>query len=375
MRILLTTAPLPSHLFHLVPLAWALRAAGHEVLVAAQEEFAAQVTAAGLPAAPLAPGAALPDMIGRDRAGRPVPWVAGPEEKARRSGHGFGRLAAHALPATAALVRAWRPALIVSEPSEFAGGLVAAQEGVPWAELDWGPVVLPAFTAGAHDELTPERARRGLAAMPEPHLRLDVCPPGIRGTTAPRARSRPMRFVPYNGSATAPDWLGEQSALPRICVTLGSFAAAASHRALLDAVLAGLAGLDAEILVTAETADGCPPGVRPVGRLPLDLLLPHCALVVHHGGIGSLLTALHHGVPQLCLPLAGHDAQHADRLAALGAGRGLDPAEATAQAVRAHAVPLLTDPRHRAAAARASRDLARLPGPDRLVTVLEELAG
>ncbi|MEU9921433.1 nucleotide disphospho-sugar-binding domain-containing protein [Streptomyces griseoluteus] len=375
MRILLTTAPLPSHLFHLVPLAWALRAAGHEVLVAAQEDFTAQVTAAGLPTGPLSPGVALSDMIGRDRAGNPVPWVADAQDKARRSGRGFGRLAAHALPPTAALVRAWRPALIVSEPSEFAGRLVAAHEGVPWAELDWGPVVLPAFTAGAHDELAPERAMLGLAATPEPHLRLDVCPPGIRGVGAPPARSRPMRFVPYNGSATTPDWLDEQSASPRICVTLGSFAAAGSHRALLEAVLAGLAGLDAEILLTADLPAGCPPGVRPVGRVPLDLLLPHCALVVHHGGIGSLLTALHHGVPQLCLPLATHDTEHADRLAALGAGRRLDPTQATAEAVRRHAILLLTDPRHRAAAARASRDLARLPGPDRLVPVLEELAG
>ena len=34
MRVLITSAPMHGHLFPLVPLAWALRAAGHEVLVA-----------------------------------------------------------------------------------------------------------------------------------------------------------------------------------------------------------------------------------------------------------------------------------------------------------------------------------------------------
>lgn len=34
MRVLFTTFPIPSHLHLLAPLAWALRAAGHEVGVA-----------------------------------------------------------------------------------------------------------------------------------------------------------------------------------------------------------------------------------------------------------------------------------------------------------------------------------------------------
>lgn len=55
MRLLFTTAPLRGHLFPLVPLAWAARAAGHEVLVATTEAFAPVVLGAGCRSRPGVP--------------------------------------------------------------------------------------------------------------------------------------------------------------------------------------------------------------------------------------------------------------------------------------------------------------------------------
>ena len=50
MRVLIVTFPWKTHLFHLVPLAWSLRTAGHEVRVATEPDLLGAVTGAGLTA-------------------------------------------------------------------------------------------------------------------------------------------------------------------------------------------------------------------------------------------------------------------------------------------------------------------------------------
>src|SRR5262249_30229195 len=50
MKALFPTWAWPSHFFPMVPLAWALRAAGHEVRVASGPELAGTIRASGLPA-------------------------------------------------------------------------------------------------------------------------------------------------------------------------------------------------------------------------------------------------------------------------------------------------------------------------------------
>ena len=50
MRVLVTSWGWRSHFYPLVPLAWALRSAGHEVLVASQPAMIEVITGAGLPA-------------------------------------------------------------------------------------------------------------------------------------------------------------------------------------------------------------------------------------------------------------------------------------------------------------------------------------
>ena len=49
MRILFTTFAWPSHYFAQVPLAWACRAAGHEVRMTSQPELERVMLASGLP--------------------------------------------------------------------------------------------------------------------------------------------------------------------------------------------------------------------------------------------------------------------------------------------------------------------------------------
>nr|WP_238937357.1 peptidase S8 [Streptomyces clavuligerus] len=68
MRVLFTVWPNPSHLYPVVPLAWALRSAGHEVCVAAHPEVADAIAAVGLTAVPLGDPALMPVPLGPGRA-------------------------------------------------------------------------------------------------------------------------------------------------------------------------------------------------------------------------------------------------------------------------------------------------------------------
>ena len=66
--------------------------------------------------------------------------------------------------------------------------------------------------------------------------------------------------------------------------------------------------------------DHLPDGVRPLGYTPLGKLLPHCAAIVHHGGVGTTSQALRAGIPQIIRPMAFDQFDNADRVEALGAG-------------------------------------------------------
>jgi rhamnosyltransferase subunit B len=54
-------------------------------------------------------------------------------------------------------------------------------------------------------------------------------------------------------------------------------------------------------------------------------LLPHCAAIVHHGGVGTTAAALDAGCPQLILPMAWDQPDNACRVTKLGVGSALGP--------------------------------------------------
>jgi UDP:flavonoid glycosyltransferase YjiC (YdhE family) len=66
-----------------------------------------------------------------------------------------------------------------------------------------------------------------------------------------------------------------------------------------------------------------PPGVIHVPYAPFSKLLPRCAALVHHGGIGSSAQAMSAGVPQLIMPFAHDQPDNARRLENLGVARSI----------------------------------------------------
>jgi UDP:flavonoid glycosyltransferase YjiC (YdhE family) len=104
-----------------------------------------------------------------------------------------------------------------------------------------------------------------------------------------------------------------------------------------------------------------PPGVIHVHYAPFSRLLPRCAALVHHGGIGSSAQGLAAGVPQLVTPFAHDQPDNAERLRRLGVARVLPPQRYTGPRIAA-ALRGLTGS---AAVAQACQDVAgRFAGHD-----------
>ena len=104
----------------------------------------------------------------------------------------------------------------------------------------------------------------------------------------------------------------------------------------------------------------------------LELLLPHAALIVHHGGIGTVARSLQAGVPQLILPTAFDQPDNAHRVRLLGAGAVVEPSDQSGPTVAAAAQELLARAglyeRLRTLSARVS------DGLERSANILESLA-
>jgi UDP:flavonoid glycosyltransferase YjiC (YdhE family) len=131
---------------------------------------------------------------------------------------------------------------------------------------------------------------------------------------------------------------------------------------LIDRVCDAVAGLGMEAVLTlgpavVRDAVRVPDGVEVLAFADHDRLMPSCAAVIGHGGLGTGLRALAHGVPQLLLPLGRDQAFNAGRVEELEAGIRL-PTDAPPGQIGTALRTLLTEPRFSAAAARAARRIA-----------------
>ncbi|WP_214403731.1 glycosyltransferase [Pseudonocardia lacus] len=366
MKVLAVAAPLVGHLTPLLPLAAALRGAGHEVLIATGGDAAA-VDTGGIPvrdltgpvpmgriAAPIA--LAHPRLIALEMTGR-----AG----TRMVGHLFGAVAARMADGAVALARQWRPDLVLFESLAASGALAAAVVGVP-AVLQESNLVdgdeLLAVTA-ADARLRRVLDRYGVEAL-RPALTVRTGPPSVVGERpGPR-----MRAVPSSGAGELPPWLAGPGSRPRVLVSHSTIGPSGGDPTA--SVVAVAERVDAEfVLVRGRDDRRLPPNVRATGWVPLDRALEHADALVHHGGAGSLVQALACGVPQLVVPGAGDRRHNAELVARRGVGLARPARRISADDL----TRLVGDAALREAAEDVAAEIAALPEPASLVPTLEAL--
>jgi rhamnosyltransferase subunit B len=86
------------------------------------------------------------------------------------------------------------------------------------------------------------------------------------------------------------------------------------------------------------------PHVRHEKYVPFSQVLPRCAAIVHHAGIGTSAQALAAGIPQLTMPLGFDQPDNTTRLWRLGVARWVRPNQFTGERVAKELAPLLGDP-------------------------------
>ncbi|BAL90283.1 hypothetical protein AMIS_50630 [Actinoplanes missouriensis 431] len=375
MRVLFLTGGSPATVFAVAPLAAATRLAGHDVLVAAPADMTPMVTGVGLPAVAITGGAML-DFMFIDRSGRRLTLPADPAERVVFNGHGFGRLAAASLPALEELAASWRPDLVVGGSLCYAAGLLAAKLGVPYVRHTWDLGEPPEMDRGAAAELATELAALGRTELSVPDLWVDICPPALRAPGLPGPRQN-MRFTPVNLQRPLEPWM-YRAARRRVCVTLGSRVTGADEIAHLTELITMVGSLDVEIVVAAPEPvaaalrEGGVPAAH-AGWLPLDVILPTCRVLVHHGGGQSALNALRAGVAQLLLPDIPKMVEPCERIARHGSAVVLVGEEQSAGRITAAVADLVSADSYTRRARDVRAEMAAQPAAAEVVGVLERL--
>ncbi|MER7911285.1 nucleotide disphospho-sugar-binding domain-containing protein [Streptomyces sp. NPDC096068] len=440
MRVMFTIWPGTAHLFPLTPLAWALQSAGHEVCVAAHPSMAEGIASVGLTPVPLGDLGLMPtpwdgensksrdveaemDRLTEDLALEPedrYPW-----ESLRTflfpvmwDFHPIGEAPAESYPWIDRLVEAardWRPDLVLWDPCWPSSAVAARASGAAHARLLWGldywGWTVDRFAdrgrvlgsrLGTNPMEGSVRAiadRYGMEVDDELLLgqwTVDPTPSGMRLPT--RTRTLPMQWMPYTGAAPIPDWLYARPERPRVTMSLGMSMRAffEESRPRVEALLETVDGMDIEVVATFNKDQlrdiPVPDNVRTVDYLPLNLLLPSSAALIHHGGTGSFNAAAAMGVPQLITSDANDfttiddegnkktfTTQHMDvppttkYLVERGAGFTLDHGELSRSEMRERLERAVSDPSIREGARSLRKDIVAAPTPTEIIPVLERL--
>lgn len=313
-RILVTTNAAIGHFLPMAATVAELVASGHEVRVGCPESFAPFVRRAGFDALACAEIDVSP----------PVPPP--PDDRDERlmwavtlSWPSDCRTWVDALLPQA---RQWQPDLVMVEPVEHAGRIVAAALGVPLVVHGWG-FTLPAIV----DELAPagilDLYEQVAATPPTPALVADLGPATVQAADAGPAQLYGYRPFPVPGAPLPPPRTEPRTDKHRVLVTLGTYANPGAASLIRAAVAAALDdGADVIAVLGNDdrgTHETFPPGATVLEWVDMPAAISGCDLVVHHGGAGTSWTTLSSAKPAVVLPQAGDQFRNAEILSAAGA--------------------------------------------------------
>lgn len=410
MRIVLATLGSLGDLFPMLSVALALRARGHEAVMAAAPCYAARITALGLTFRPLRPDFP-PEVMTR--------VFADPF----RSGKHL--LAEHVFPAAretyADLLEAAQGAdAILAGEAVYVAPLVAEKLGLPWANVMLSPLtmlsaqdpsVLTWFPAAYHLRhlgTWPQRAimrfmrrmtnawakpvfalQRELGAAPRdivfsdkfsPHLVLALFPAAFGPLQQDWPAASVQTGFPYFAQEASPDTAARLSAFlaagpAPVVFTLGSTVVNVAedfYQVAADTAVA--LGRRAILLIGKNPPPNAPADqVLSLDFVPHGAVFPHAAAVVQHGGVGGCAEAVRAGVPVLTIPVGLDQPDNAERMRRMGVGKVLAYTRVN-RANLEHSLRAVLDD---AAMATRAQDIARAMDPaadmDRTVDAIEAM--
>lgn len=418
MRILFATFEGGGHVPAPMLVAQALRRQGHEVLVVSDRCNAAAAAEKGVPFQSWRRG---PDRGALGQAdGHLDDWrTRWPPAVIRRLCDGV--IAAPALAYALDVMEiaaAFRPDVIVSNELLFGVMMAAEKIGVPLALLTasvwcyptredvpaFGPGFPLAASAsdGVRDRITRaviqrlfdagladlNAARRALALAPLAQAldQLKVADRVLLGASRAfdfDAPAPPAGFQYCGPLFETPEWAGGAPSLPdngRPNVLISFSTTFQNQKPVMARAMKAVSRLPVNGLVTLGPAVDpsglpAPANITVLSHASHDALVPQCAAVLCHGGHGTLLRPLAHGVPVVALPMGRDHPDNAARLAWLGAGLRLSE-HASAAAIARGVRTVLENPSYRAnAVAFAARLEDRRESPGRAAASLLSMGG
>jgi UDP:flavonoid glycosyltransferase YjiC (YdhE family) len=355
-RVLFAGLPIAGHLRPMVPLADAAAAAGCDIAFVS--------------------GASAARFLG----GRPL-LVAGPHvaglsaECARRvaverAAPGHEAVACFAGARTdstfdpaLACAQAFGPDVIVCEPFDYVGPMLAAALAINWVAHGISGPAPPRVWTAMIAQSAAEHRRRGL--RPRPRLALvDPFPDALRTSHEvpdhDRIPIRPGQSIAVEDADPDPTAIQQRTRRPNVVVTLGSMDERSGAYASL---IAAIASADFDVTVTHGEVDVAGrAAVEFVGFVPLAPHLRRADAVVTAGGTGTVLAALAHGKPMVLHPGVHDQHWNSRRVAAVGAGVAIDRPEQVRDALGR----VLRDEAMHVRAGVLAAGLAALPSPRRV---------
>jgi UDP:flavonoid glycosyltransferase YjiC (YdhE family) len=352
------------HADPLAPIARAAVRAGHTVALAGQAAVASAFAARGIETFAIGP-----DTVGPAR--RPLLAPDRAREDAALRDSFAGRFARHRAAALASLCERWRPDVVVCDEVDFGGMIAAERLGIPHANvivIAAGAFLRADLLAGSLDRV---RAEHGLPCDPDlsmlsRDLVLAPIPPRFRDPRSPLPPTAHfLRPGARDEAAGPPRRPAARASRPTVYATLGTIFHLEPGD-LFARIVAGIRELDVELIAAlGDHVDPAelgpqPPNVRLEAFVPQASVLARSDAVVCHGGSGTVIGALAHGLPLALLPLGADQPDNASRCAALGVGVVLDAITATPREIRSavetvlHEPPIAATPRRLATRSRSS---------------------
>ncbi|MDH6109740.1 UDP:flavonoid glycosyltransferase YjiC (YdhE family) [Kitasatospora sp. MAP12-15] len=370
MRILFTSPASAGHLFPMVPTAQALRSAGHEVLFAVAEPLDV-IRSSGLPITRIGDGMTVREAFEHVNNGEAA--YVNVDRTQTGIPHGAVRAFAHLSESTVeGLLEAaagWGADVLVYDSFQASAPLVAAKLKLPSLVQNFGVASGQDMISKLATEFAGQYEAHGVAGPARP-ISLDVVPPSLGGD----GDGWRVRYVPYNGGGVVPAELLRRSERPRVVVTLGTVLTQLDGVRSIVQLAEAASTVDADFLLAVGGADlealgTLPANVSALPWVPLAELLAGADALVHHGGSGTMMTALVAGIPQLIMP------QGADHfinvLAAQRCGFALRSESADVDSELL--TRLVTDAALREGAVRIQAENAAQPTPAALVANFEQL--
>lgn len=366
----------------MIPLAVAMRDRGHDVLFATAASVHPTIGAVGLTA--VAAGADAATI--RSEFERRVPDMDAIAYEDRRQVAFttlFADIAAPlAAPDLLGIAAAWRPDVVVHDVAEYAGPLVAARTGCPSVTHSFGRVVPAPIAHAAARIVAPLWQRHGVTVDGYGGLYgavyLDICPPTLQAPDIENVPTfvAPLRpEFPEGSDEGLPDWRYNDN-WRSVYVTLGTIN---NGSAIFETVLSALGNEQLNVIVTVGVNNDpahfatMPPNVCIRRYVPQAALLPSVDAVICHGGSGTMLGSLAHGLPLVILPAAADQFYNADACQRAGVGAVLTPDEVTVQAIASATFVLLDEPRYHHAAQTIKREIAAMPTATNRPELIENL--